>query len=785
MRVRGWGLGTWISIAAAAAFVLIWHQVLLGQRSLVGADLLYQAAPWFGSPGAHEGRNSIVSDPVQEFFPWLVTVRQELLAGRLPLWDPSALTGRPLLANHQSAVFSPFTWLALWFPPAIGMSVAMLAKLWVGGIGMAVFMRILGVGGAGAAIAGISYATSSFMVVWLGWPQSSVAALMPWMFAAFEAYLRRGHRTRWLVVLVVVWALQLLAGHGETSLQFGAAFGLYALVRCLAIGDSGWRPLRDLILALVLGTAVAGIQLIPFVDNLKETTIFADRSTDRAVVARLEFREIRTWLIPNATGNPGIDTIWNGNRPNYNEATGFAGIGALFLAVFGVGWQWRREPSVVTALVTIGLVSFGIVYGPLHELAAYVPLLDLTATRRLLAVVCFAVTALAGLGADALLTQSRREEGATPARPVMVAGCSAVLGLVIMGLILRRIGIGIDRLLPTVSGLFGFWILVAVLSVLAAGSFVVTGTRLRRARWAVAGFGALVIVEGALFAGPFNPRVPLSEVPPHSSAVDWLKEHAGDRTIVGLNQALAPESATLFGLHDARGVDPLINPRLIEFWSKADPDLNPAWRMIILRRPGADWLAAAGVAYVVADREYTLPGTVAAFTADGVTIAAVPGSRPFAYIAPDTVLAEDMTHALALVDPRGPVVVERKADGGPLAAGRSSGQHVTVRSRRGGEIDLDVESDVEATVVILQSFSSGWRVWIDGRPTAVYPANVLFQAVRVPSGSHAVALRYRPVSLVRGAFVTGAGVLGLVWWAVYRRRPVSLSDPGNFAARDH
>ena len=144
-----------------------------------------------------------------------------------------------------------------------------------------------------------------------------------------------------------------------------------------------------------------------------------------------------------------------------------------------------------------------------------------------------------------------------------------------------------------------------------------------------------------------------------------------------------------------------------------------------------------------------------------------------------------MTHALALVDPRGPVVVERKADGGPLAAGRSSGQHVTVRSRRGGEIDLDVESDVEATVVILQSFSSGWRVWIDGRPTAVYPANVLFQAVRVPSGSHAVALRYRPVSLVRGAFVTGAGVLGLVWWAVYRRRPVSLSDPGNFAARDH
>src|SRR5439155_15989358 len=208
------GGGTALSLAAAAVFIALWASVLTGQRSLIGGDILYQLPPWNGAAGAHRPVNPIVSDPVLQMLPWQALVRDAFAHFRLPLWNTMSLSGSPLLANDQSAPFSPFTWFALPFEPARGLSLAMLAKLCAAALGMALFLRSLNARPAASVLAGVIYAGSSFMVVWLAWPQSAVAALIPFAFASVEWYLRSG---RWLalIALATFVALQFFAGHAE------------------------------------------------------------------------------------------------------------------------------------------------------------------------------------------------------------------------------------------------------------------------------------------------------------------------------------------------------------------------------------------------------------------------------------------------------------------------------------------------------------------------------------------------------------------------------------------
>jgi uncharacterized membrane protein YfhO len=57
-------------------------------------------------------------------------------------------------------------------------------------------------------------------------------------------------------------------------------------------------------------------------------------------------------------------------------------------------------------------------------------------------------------------------------------------------------------------------------------------------------------------------------------------------------------------------------------------------------------------------------------------------------------------------------------------------------------------------VVLVDAFDPDWRATVDGTPASVLRANVAFQAVAVPAGSHRVELVYRPRSVIWGAVIT-------------------------------
>jgi len=90
------------------------------------------------------------------------------------------------------------------------------------------------------------------------------------------------------------------------------------------------------------------------------------------------------------------------------------------------------------------------------------------------------------------------------------------------------------------------------------------------------------------------------------------------------------------------------------------------------------------------------------------------------------------------------------------------------------EMVLRTRSERPAYLVLSDAFYPGWRAYVDGQEVAVYRANVMFRAVRLPAGEHTVVFRYAPASLRIGAAVSLgtllAGAAAGIGWRLWRRR---------------
>jgi hypothetical protein len=759
-------------VVIALAFLAVFGRVLAGQRSLVPEDILYLFLPWSRSASFHGAHNALIGDVAFEMYPWYVLVRDGLLHARWPVWNPYAFGGSPLMANGQSAPLSPFTLVTLPFPPGYGFSLMLLLKFWVAGTGTALFVRRLRVAWLPAILGGLAFATSAFMVSWLGYPHTAVAALVPWGFFAAETYADSGSR-RALAGLGAVIGLQFLAGHTETSVHFCGALAVYALVRCAASGPARWRRLGGLALAATAGLMLAAVQLVPFLDLLRRDPFYAERVGSGAGLGHLPPRALLTWLVPNRIGNPGIDGLI-GQAPNYNEAVGFADVWALALCVPGFWWLRRARPSAGWTLGVLGAASALVVYGPLSPVAGRLPLLNGSNNSRLMVVVEFSVAVLGAAGLHRLLAGAGRARSAAGAAAALVAAIdlAALATCAVLVFVVRD---RVDRLLPSLGNSIGFWLLVAALSLLAVAALAYVAWRWRPPV-AAAGFLVLATLEAVVFAGPYNPQVFNQDVPPTSRVMSWLRDHAGSQVVAFVDTA-PPESSSLYRVRDVGGYDPFIDQRQIDYWTGAGGGTVSALHLQ-LTTPSLSRLRAAGVAYVVAREGHEVPGTDVVLRDEGVSVAAVAGAAPPVYAVNDPTIVGGPAEAISAVDRAGGRAVA--LEGGSAQGGATVASTVTVRDQAPGGWSLSVSGASPSTLVVNESYEAGWRAKVDGLQVPVRPVNAVVMGIQVPAGEHQVEFSYQPRGFGAGVLASLLGLLLVVAGMALpvRRRAVAAPVAG-------
>jgi uncharacterized membrane protein YfhO len=103
----------------------------------------------------------------------------------------------------------------------------------------------------------------------------------------------------------------------------------------------------------------------------------------------------------------------------------------------------------------------------------------------------------------------------------------------------------------------------------------------------------------------------------------------------------------------------------------------------------------------------------------------------------------------------------------PAGAGR-----VVAAVEDSDRVDLQVEADQPATVIVRDAFARGWTARVNGAPVAIQRGEGRSRAVAVPAGRSRVEMRYLAPGLVAGLSLSAASALILAWLA----RPVRRGD---------
>jgi hypothetical protein len=206
------------------------------------------------------------------FYPYHALAATLVGNGQLPLWNPYAFSGLPLIGDGQTAMFYPPNWLFFLLPGSAALNYDVLLQFSIAGISLFLFARSLGLWRLPAFLGAVAYMFCGFMtarVVHLS--ILSGAALLPLLFLCVERALHTGSR-RWFAAAAGAVALQALAGHPQVPVYSALAIAIYTLVRA---GERWWStreprwlyamPVR-LAGIYLLGYGLAAIQLAPWVE---------------------------------------------------------------------------------------------------------------------------------------------------------------------------------------------------------------------------------------------------------------------------------------------------------------------------------------------------------------------------------------------------------------------------------------------------------------------------------------------------------------------------------------
>jgi hypothetical protein len=728
------------------------------------------------------------------FYPLRVLQSRELLAGRLPTWNPFVFEGTffapgpALYPADLLTALRPSPELVSWLL-TLHLPLAALAAYWLA--------RELGASRGAAFAAGVVYALSGFTLSCLNlYVFLQALALAPFIAGLLRRAALSGGRS-------VVWAAAALGlGLSTYALEFVAQAVLLGLGLGLAA-----RPRREslarLAAALALGAGLAGVPIALAAGVLGETARGAGLTSDVALANAVAPVVLLQTLVPHLFGFPEApaEAFWGGRffskgLPYF--LTLYLGPLALGLAALGASRVERRARLALLALAALGLLY---ALGEAGGLAPLVHRLGVSSAFRFpskaLLLPQLAVALCAGFG----LGRVAEERGAL-ARLAVLCAAAAGLALGVFGLVAAR-----PPGLVAWSGVVPeFWPQLTAVVARDAGIVVALALAVGGVLWlerrsvlasgqAAALVAALLVADLARAGSGLNPQVDprfyaalpelaamrLGELDggrvfsygvDHSAAFrELLRGGRQGLTLTSFfihRQLLGPYANVLDGIEAAESNElTSFVPREREL---AAENYEPARAAELV-----PWLRNAGVARVLS----LDPLQVRELVAIGRVDAGPPGvgihvygldAWPRASLAcrATWVASRDEAFAFpyrATFDPWAEVALESRGGHGPDATPRPCARGQARRTAFSpAEERYGVETSDGAYLVVRASHARGWKAWVDGAPTPVMRANGKHRAIAVAPGSHEVVLRYEPPGLWLGALASGAALVacGLV-----------------------
>ncbi|MGH9920250.1 MAG: hypothetical protein ACRD6W_15455, partial [Nitrososphaerales archaeon] len=338
------------------------------------------------------------------------------------MWNPYSALGMPLAFNWQSGAFGIPALVGYLLPLRLAFTAEVFVTLVIGGVGVYVLGRVLGLGVAGCSMAGTIFLLNGYFFVWLGWPVASVMSWAGWLFAAGILVMRGRRKFRSVTFFAVVLALAIYAGQPDALGVLLEGFFVFAaallVVRARRLGSprSVLEPAWRLGLATLGGAALGAPLLLPGL-QLAGQGIRAARNS----AGTQTLHSLAVAFFYGFDGTPVRGSRWPAAYNDYVSA--YLGVIAVVLAVVAIARR-RRKPEVL-AFGVLAVVAALIGFTPLG-VAVLSNLPWGVRWGRNTIVFAFTISMLAGVGLD---TVRRSFDQRQVIR--WFAGCLAATGVIL------------------------------------------------------------------------------------------------------------------------------------------------------------------------------------------------------------------------------------------------------------------------------------------------------------------------------------------------------------------
>lgn len=712
-------------------------------------------APWsqysqFSQPVV----NNAMPDVIDQLYPWKHLVITDWKSGQIPLWNPYQFGGTPLMANYQSAVFSPLNVLFFLFPFKIGWALLVLLQPLLAGIGMYFFARKIAISKTGATFSSVAFMFCSFLVTWMGYGTLGYAvAALPFVLLGLEGYVQ-SKKFHYLFLTVLFLAFSFLSGHFQMSFYVLLAAFLYFLFRFLP--SKSKKLILFSLLSLVFGVLLASIQIFPSIAFYAQSL----RSTLFQRPEVIPWQYFITLLSPDFLGNPVTRNDWFGH---YAEWGSYIGVLPLVFALFGV--SEIKKNKYVFFFVILGVLSLLLatpnVVGDLI-LKLHIPVLSTSAAGRIIVLFSFSLAVLSGFGLDSWVKSSQKTK-------TILGGIGIVLLFLGWFVIIFKIGLTPEHaaiakqnfLLPTA---FLLYMIVATL-------FAYRFTNKKILLLLTFTFLLLTSFDMYRFASKWQSFSPSNLVFPDVGVTNFFKTIQDQRSLGNYGGQVS----LYYQIPALEGYDALYPEKFGEFASfVANGTLQPASRSVVDFPKNGTYTKQAinllGVQYIIQKvsdtnkpwafsvQDYPAAEFKIVYQDNAYLVFQNQLANPHAFIWPFYKVVSEKD-VLSTLFNSGDIVLEQDPKIPKINQFVVNDNNADITSYKADQVVIKTKTTVKSLLFLSDTYFPGWTASVDGKPAKIYRADYTFRAVVVPEGTHTVVFSYWPDSFTYGIAGSSVGLL--------------------------
>ena len=711
-----------------------------------------------------------IGDIRDVFIPLETFYRQEMLAGRLPAWDPNASWGFPVIASAQIGFFYPPLLLGRLFPISFYFPAVLLTHFIMMGVGMYLFTlrtipkkQDLKTMQYSALLSALVFTLSAF--IWQHLTHFNILLTIPWFpwqMLLFHKISRQPKiKLKHIALLVLTIGLPFLIGQLQISILIAAISSLY-FIYLRNSNNGAQKTLKKTLKSISIIAAVAigvillvSVQLLPTLELLKYSSRNTAEGFDlhRANQHSYPIYHLPTMLFPRFFAHD--NTYW-GKRLEI-EYGFFIGTIPLLLALYTFLNKTKNKISSLKFFKWLAVISFLLALGslsPFRLIGLEPSLWFFSAPARWLLFATFSLSILAGHGLASLAKKPTDFLRLTLYSLIIITAFVLITNLVLFSLKT----IGPENIFKSIKSTMPHLVEGKPSSYYTEKLASMINSALSSTVSIKSPFTYLPILALALLSLNFTTRhikkiiititaVELLIVAVTTTyTIPWSDVLTPPESIKRLPQTVQEQQARIFSIRDGGDSGAMFTDPA----SRADKTDRKYQRQLIVpllnaqfNIPGVEWPASL----FLRSQELAL---------DGIR-------KEHSYTIYDINAAKELNIATILHEENGQIIMQN-IDARPRAQllNNTDNSEAIYTPINPAHISIATNSSTDNTLLVRDTWYPGWQAYIDGQAAPIKLKKPFFRTVDIPSGQHIIEMKYAPKRMYAGLIISSTMLIFLI-----------------------